>query len=329
MSASPARPPFGLTDVGLVAMAVIWGVNYSVVKEGLRVLPPLTFNATRMLLASAVLLGIASAVRSTPWPSGRVFWRLAALGLVGNGAYQLLFILGLARTRAGVAALVAAAGPAWIAIVSRLLGGERPSPRGWQGILLQLAGVGCVVASSGGQGDGAQGTLGALLIMVGSICWAVFSVQLQPLTQVTHPFHLSAVTMLSGALCLTAVAAPGIVRQDWGAVTPAAWGAVGYAGVFALVIAYLLFYRGVQVLGSTRTALYSNLQPVIALAVAWLLLGERPTGWQLVGTVLVVAGLLLSRLAPMRPPREAPASVRSASGGPAAGAAVADAGRAP
>lgn len=316
MADTPARPPFGLTDVGLVVMAVIWGVNYSVVKEGLRVLPPLTFNATRMLLAAAVLLAIAATVRSARWPAPRDAWRLAALGLVGNGAYQLLFILGLARTRAGVAALVAAAVPAWIAIVSRLLGGERPSARGWHGILLQLAGVGCVVASTGGQGEGPQGTLGALLIMVGSICWAFFSVQLQPYTRVTHPFHLAAITMLSGALCLAAVATPGMLRQDWGAVTPAAWGAVGYAGVFALVIAYLLFYRGVQVLGSTRTALYSNLQPVIALTVAWLLLGERPTPWQLAGTVLVVAGLLLSRLAPMRPPRGAPAAAPAPEGAP-------------
>ncbi len=305
MSSTPARPPFGLTDVGLVFMAVIWGVNYSIVKEGLRVLPPLTFNATRMLLAAVVLFAIAASVRSVPWPSGRALWRLLLLGMVGNGAYQLLFILGLSRTRAGVAALVAAAGPAWIAIVSRLMGGERPSARGWHGILLQLAGVACVVASTGGLEGGAEATLGALLIMGGSICWAVFSVGLQPLTGTTHPFHLSAVTMLSGALVVATVAAPGMARQDWGLVTPAGWGAVAYAGLFALVVAYLLFYRGVQVLGATRTALYSNLQPVIALTVAWLLLGERPTAWQLVGTVLVLAGLLLSRLAPMRPPRGA------------------------
>jgi drug/metabolite transporter (DMT)-like permease len=91
---------------------------------------------------------------------------------------------------------------------------------------------------------------------------------------------------------------------------------VAYAGLFALVIAYLLFYRGVQVLGATRTALYSNLQPVIALTVAWLLLGERPTAWQLVGTALVLAGLLLSRLAPMRPPRGAATASPATEGAP-------------
>jgi drug/metabolite transporter (DMT)-like permease len=89
---------------------------------------------------------------------------------------------------------------------------------------------------------------------------------------------------------------------------------MAYAGIFALVIAYLLFYRGVQVLGATRTALYSNLQPVIALAVAWVLLAERPSRWQLAGTVLVLAGLLLSRLAPMRPPRARAAAVPGGAG---------------
>mgnify|MGYP003891688003 CR=1 FL=1 len=74
-----------------------------------------------------------------------------------------------------------------------------------------------------------------------------------------------------------------------------------YAGIGALVVAYLLFYRGVRVLGATRTAMYGNLQPIVALAFAWLMLGERPTPWQLLGAALITAGLLLSRTAHARP----------------------------
>ena len=70
---------------------------------------------------------------------------LALLGLVGNGLYQLFFILGMARTRAGIAALVVAADPRSTAIISHLLGRERLPLRGWLGIVLQLVGVACVV----------------------------------------------------------------------------------------------------------------------------------------------------------------------------------------
>lgn len=296
---------FGITDAGLVLMAIIWGVNYSVVKSGLQTLPPLAFNGSRILLASVVLFVIAALVRDAQWPSRKDTQSLLVLGVLGNGVYQLLFIFGLARTRAGVAALIVAAGPAWIAIISRLLGRERVSRNGWIGIGLQLVGVGCVVSSTQSFGGGGEVLLGAALIMLGSIAWGLFSVLLQPYTQRAHPLHLSAITMASGAVIILVAAAPDLLRLDWGGVTASAWGSILYAGLGALVVAYLLFYRGVRVLGPTRTALYSNLQPVFALAVAWLMLGEQPSGWQLIGAAFIMGGLLLSRFSRVQPSRAA------------------------
>lgn len=294
---APPRPGFGTTDVGLVFMALIWGINYSVVKAGLRTLSPLTFNGLRLAMAAVVLLVIAAFARDRRLPPRREVITLALLGVLGNGVYQLFFIFGMSRTRAGVAALVVAAGPAWIAMISRLLGRERLPPRGWSGIGLQLLGVACVVGSAQGFDGGRDVMLGAGLIALGSIAWATFSVLLQPYTLTTHPLHLSAITMASGALIVVCMALPDLARLNWSQVSLAEWGAVTYAGIGALVIAYLLFYRGVRVLGSTRTAMYGNLQPIVAIAFAWLILGERPTGWQLLGALLIMAGLLLSRTA--------------------------------
>lgn len=295
------RPGFGSTDVGLVVMSLIWGVNYSVVKAGLRTLSPLTFNGLRVAMAAIVLFVIALFVRDTALPKRRDLITLLLLGLMGNGVYQLFFIFGMSRTRAGVAALVVAAGPAWIAIISRLLGRERLPLRGWSGIGLQLLGVACVVGSASSFEGGSSAMLGAGLIATGSIAWALFSVLLQPYTKSAHPLHLSAITMASGGLLLVMVAAPDLLRLDWGAVSLAEWGSVTYAGIGALVIAYLLFYRGVRVLGATRTAMYGNLQPIVALSFAWIMLGERPTGWQVLGAAFIMAGLLLSRTAAAKP----------------------------
>ncbi|MES2523688.1 MAG: DMT family transporter [Gemmatimonadota bacterium] len=292
---------FGITDFGLIVMAIIWGVNYSVVKTGLSTLEPLTFNGLRVALAAIVLIVVAASVRGVPLPSRSDSIKLAVLGLIGNGLYQLMFIFGMARTRAGIAALVVAAGPAWIAIISRMIGAERMSSRGWAGIGLQLAGVACVVGSAGAVEASGSALFGAALIAVGSIAWALFSVLLTPYTKTAHPLHLSAITMASGALFLVAIAVPGMMRLDWGAVTLREWGTVAYAGIGALVIAYLLFYRGVRVLGPTRTAMYGNLQPLIALLVAWVMLSEQPTVWQGVGAAFIMGGLLLSRTARIRP----------------------------
>ncbi len=302
-----SRPAFSATDLGLVLMAIIWGVNFTVVKAGIATMPPMAFNGLRVLLASVVLAVVAFAVAGKRnFPSKKDAYALLAMGVMGNGLYQLMFIAGLSRTRAGIAALVIAAGPAWIAVFSRLAGRERLPGRGWAGIGLQLVGMACVVASAGFLEADATALVGAAFIMGGSIIWALFTIMLQPYTARVHPLHLASLTLSSGAVLLFAVGWPSIRTLDFAAISLTEWGAVVYAGIGALVIAYLLFYRGVRVLGPTRTAMYGNLQPLIAILVAWAVLHEQPTVWQGAGGAIVMAGLLLSRTARMQPAGPAP-----------------------
>lgn len=278
-------------------MAVIWGINFSVIKAGISTLDPMAFNGLRVALAAVVLGALSYSLRKQQWPSRRDIWHLLFLGLIGNGLYQLFFILGMDRSRAGIAALIMAAGPAYIAVISHVLGRERLPRMAWMGIALQLLGVAFVVGSAMEVEATTSALLGAAYIAIGSVAWAIFSVLLQPYTARAHPIHLSSITMASGAAFLLVAAMPALSRVDVTAVTMAEWGAVTYAGIGALVIAYLLYYRGVRVLGATRTAMYGNLQPLIALAVAWAMLAERPTAFQLLGAALIMAGLLLTRTA--------------------------------
>ncbi len=286
-----------LTEVALFAMAVIWGVNFSVVKFGTRYIQPLAFNGLRVGIATVVLLALAL-TQLRDLPSRRDMLGLAALGLIGHGAYQTFFILGLARSTAGVTALVLAASPALIAIVGTLLGIELPSRRAWLGVALQLLGVGAVVLGSGGQpghSAGRASATGPLILLGAALCWAFYAVLLKRYTERVHPLQISAWTMIGGVLLLGGVAAPALVATDWRAIPLPGWGAVAYSGFGALVVAYLFYYRGVRVLGPTRTAMFSNLQPLIALAVAFLTLGETPSVWQLAGAGSIMTGLLVSR----------------------------------
>ena len=289
-------PGASLTDLLLVLMSFIWGINYSVVKFGTSMVAPLAYNAVRITMAAvALLLGLAWTRRA--WPSRRDLLTLLVLGMIGNGVYQILFIEGVARSRAGDAALVLAASPAFIAILGRALGVERISTRGVVGIALSLAGMAFVVYGREMTGEGGDTTtlLGNLLVLAGSLAWALYSVLLKPRTDHLDVVTISAFTMLGGAIVMLAVGAPAMARTDWRAVGPGVWGAMLYSGLFALVLAYLFWYRGVQVLGPTRTAMYSNLQPVIALGAAWAALGEVPTPWQAVGAGTIIAGVVLTR----------------------------------
>jgi drug/metabolite transporter (DMT)-like permease len=288
------RPGVWLTDLALVLMTLIWSVNFSIVKYGTRLVDPLAYNGVRVSLA-AVTLVLIVVVSRTGWPSRRVTFVLLALGALGNGLYQLFFVEGIARTRAGDAALLTAASPGLVALIGRIRGTERVGARALGGIGLSMLGIGLVVfGTAHGQAQHAT-LLGDFLILCGSLCWAIYTVLLKPHTHDIGGVQLSALTMLGGAVPLLIVAAPGIVRTDWSAMPLSGWGAVAYSGIGALVIAYLFWYRGVRVLGPTRTATYSNLQPALGVFLAWALLNEAPTSWQLVGVAFIISGLLLTR----------------------------------
>jgi phosphoglycolate phosphatase len=272
---SAARPRFGATDLMMLAVACIWGANFTVVKYGTHVLAPLAFNGVRVALA-ALALSLIALLRRGPWPSARELGTLLAIGMIGNGLYQVLFVEGIARTRASDAALVISAGPAFVALIGWLAGTERVSPRAWVGIALSIVGIALVVLGGTSAAPGQSTLLGNGLVLAGSLCWALFSVLLKPFTHRVDGVQLSAATMVGGAIALLTVASPSVAGANWRAVGPSAWGAIVYSGIAGLVIAYLFWYRGVRVLGPTRTAMYVNLQPIFALLIAWAVLGERP-----------------------------------------------------
>jgi drug/metabolite transporter (DMT)-like permease len=292
--ANLARPGVWLTDITLVVMALIWGVNFSVVKYGTTLVDPLAYNGVRVTLA-AVLLLIIIAVERAPLPPRRVMLALIGLGVLGNGIYQFFFVEGIARTRASDGALVIAATPAMIAIIGAVRGVERTTARGFIGILLSIAGIGLVVAGTAEGASGQATMLGDLLVLVGSLCWAVYTVMLKPYTENVGGLQLSAFTMVGGAIPLLIVAWPAVSTTQWSNMPALGWGAILYSAVGALVIAYYFWYRGVRIIGPTRTAMYSNLQPIIAVLVAWGMLGETPTVWQGVGTACIMGGLVLTR----------------------------------
>ena len=294
MPQSQTHAGFGKTDALLLLMAIIWGVNFSIVKFATGVMSPLAFTGLRVILAAAVLLALAF-TRGGRFPSRRDIFSLIGLGMLGNGIYQLFFVEGIARTKVGNAALIVAATPALIAITSRVGGVERVNRKVMAGIALSLASVALVVLGSARAASGTATFLGTVLVFCGTLCWTAFTVMLQPFARRLDPIQLSAFTMLGGTIPLVLVTSNAIYATEWSRMGLPAWSAVFYASVISMGVAYLFWYRGLRVLGPTRTAVYSNLQPVIAIIVAWIFLHESPTIWQGVGTGTIMTGLFLTR----------------------------------
>jgi drug/metabolite transporter (DMT)-like permease len=279
----------------MLLVCLIWGLNFSVTKLALAQIPPLPFTAVRFIIASLLLwLVLRVAERGLP-PSREGMKTLIVLGLVGNTCYQLLFTLGLDRTAATNSALILSTVPTVVAVFAGVLGLERITRRMWLGIGLGMLGVVLVIAT---RGVGFQmGTLiGDLLTVLAVLCWAAYTVGLRRVPPGVSPLRVTTITTIAGTPGLILAGLPGTLRLEWGAVDLKAWAGLLYAAVLSLVVAYLLWNRSVKAVGGTRTAIYMCVTPLFAVVGAWLLLGERPHLLQGIGAVLIVAGVLLTRV---------------------------------
>jgi drug/metabolite transporter (DMT)-like permease len=321
------------TDALVLTAAIVWGANYSVIKVVLREVTPIAFAGLRLLLATGVFLaaigisrwlrgrgsaaadadagsvgarvrevvvdvtpGGASnlAVFRTSTLSRRDWMLLALLGLIGHFLYQICFIEGLARTTVANASLVIGCTPMVVAIVSAAIGSERLGPMHWVGTALSLAGIYLVVGR--GDGAGATGLTGDLLMAVSVVCWAVYTLVGRELLRRHSPLVVTGYSMAFGTLLFLMYAGPVMLQTDWLALERDAWLGIAYATFLAFNVSYMLWYTGVQRLGSARTSLYSNLVPIVSLAVAALWLGER-LGWvKIAGAAAVLSGLALTRV---------------------------------
>lgn len=281
----------------LLAIMATWAGNPAAIKWALIFMDPLVFNAFRFLLAALVPVVIVLASRETlRWHKGDG-WKLVGLGVLAHGAYQTIFILGLDNTLAGNAALILSTSPAFVAAFSAMLGFEQVRTYAWVGIGISLLGALCVITGTDKPLEFGRQLTGDLLIVAATAFWGLSTVLQQRLLKRYSASKLNALVMPVGALMILAVATPRIASTtpQWTAAPALAWLILVVSGIFAVSLAYIIWAKGIQKLGASRTAIYSNLVPVMAAFISFFVLKE-PLGWQFwVGMVLVLAGVTLAR----------------------------------
>lgn len=296
-SPTPALPPVGATSA-LMGMVVIWALNFSVAKDALRDVPPLAFNALRFPFAAAVVYVALRSRGPLVLPHRRDVGKILAFGILGNVVYQYFFIYGLAHSRAGTASLLLAGTPMMTALLSRAFGQERPPRRVWLGALATFLGIGVVVYSGVGASDArAQDTaLGSVLLLCATLCWASYTVGSRPIVQRYGSMSATAWMLWTGTVGVLLMGLPDLLALDLTGLTAATWLAVIYAGALSIGLAYLFWHYGVKSIGNTRTSVFSNLVPALALLIAWITLGEVPTPGQIAGAAVIIGGVTLAQL---------------------------------
>lgn len=293
--ASPQR--FGLVDLALLTTIGIWGANFSIIKVAMNTLSPMAFNAIRFTAATAIVL-LATKIAGDDWRVDRHdAGRLAILGLVGNTVYQLFFINGIARTTTGNTALMLGGVPVYVSLIGTAMGLEQLDWRGWLGCLTAFGGIVLIVSGSGQAVEvKGESLLGTLMVLCGAVAWAMYTILSQPLLRRHSSLKVTGLAMLTGLPGILLAAAPECRAQNWAAVPWQGWLGIAYSAVLALGLAYVVWNAGVKMAGSTRTAIYSNLTPVVAMIIGWLWLGENPGWLQIAGAAVIVGGIFLTRM---------------------------------
>lgn len=283
-----------------VAIAFLWGSTWAVIRIGLEHLPPLRFAGIRMALAAAILAPFA--LRGGAWRvlAGEVGPRVAVVGLFQIAIPYGLMFVAQQWVPSGLAALLFASFPVWIALLARVfLPGERLTPAKLASAALGVAGIAVLqwphLGSLEGSGELA---LGSALIVSASIIVALANVLVRRHLVAVSPLAMTAGQTLVGAIVLL-VAALVLESGRPAAYVPAALGALAYLAVFGTALTYIGLYWLVPRVPIAAIGALPLLDTTVAVTLGALLLGES-IGWHLAlgGAMVLAAAALATRDAP-------------------------------
>jgi drug/metabolite transporter (DMT)-like permease len=282
-----------LTEASLLLAVLFLGTNPVAVKVAVAEFPPLPFVAMRFTLAGLLLLALVALLEPRDGrPGRRDLLSMAGVGLLGVGANNVAFTLGVSMTTASETALIYAAVPIWGILLGLALGLERPTPRGLLGVCLAFAGVAIVVY---GGLTGETSLLGDLLVVVATVCWGSYAVLSLPLLRKYSPLVVASHTMLFGGLGVLPFALPGFLETGWVEASGEAWRALAYSTLLVAAFGFWAWQRGVSQVGANRVLIYQYLITLVGVTAGVLLLGESLTANKVLGGAVILLGVYLAR----------------------------------
>lgn len=285
-------------DASLFGVALIWGINIPIMKIGLDQVDAYVFNAVRLVISACVLAGFALRERrqGVRPKSGLRFRALVTYALVVSGLYQLLFLLGIARTTSGNTALIISTVPMWTSLMARVFLAEKLKRLAWCGLLTALSGTIIVALQKGDVSAGSEHLLGNAFVLGAALAWSGGTVYSRPLLTLISPMQLSAIAAVM-ALPLHLLFATGRYQSSLTALQSIdVWAIIFYSGVLSTGLALPMWNYGVRHAGAAHASVIQNLIPLIAIAAAWISRGETASTAQVFGGALILSGLIIMRI---------------------------------
>jgi drug/metabolite transporter (DMT)-like permease len=285
----------------LLAFGIIyfaWGSTYIFIREGVHEVPPLTFAAIRFFTAGLLLVAWTFS-RREPWPKAHEWASISLLAaLIFLGDYGLLF-WAEQKVPSGIAAVMMATIPAFIAIAEiLLLRTQRMTLRLGVALVIGMAGVVVLMSHSLKLGAAAISAVGAAALIVASILWSVASVSTRMLPLPSSKMLSSGAQMLVGGVMLAVAAAAfgELPRFHPAAVSGKAWFALVYLIVVGSIVGFTAYLWLIHRESPTKVGTYAYVNPVVAVVLGYFVGGEPLGVRTLLGTALVLVSVLLITL---------------------------------
>jgi len=273
--------------LALIVMSLIWGYNWVLVKEAMRLAPPFDFSAIRTIGGGILLLGVLS-WKGRPLRPRNVLMTLL-VGLLCTTVSVGAATWALVEGGAGKMAILVYAMPFWLILMAWPLLGERPRGLQWTAVALALAGLVLLLEPWDYRGD----WFPSALAVASGLAWAASAVVTKRMDRLgeVDVISLSAWQVLFGGLFLAVVAlAVPSAPIRW---TPWMAGAMTYNVVLTSAVAILMWFYVLKVLPAGVAGLGSLATPVLGLFFAYALLGERFSFWEGWGGLLILTALAL------------------------------------
>jgi drug/metabolite transporter (DMT)-like permease len=285
----------------LFTIYIVWGSTFAAIELAVRTIPPFLTMASRHLVAGSILL-VWGLTRERE-RIGRQQILAAAIfgGALFVGGHGLL-AWSQQRIPSGVAALLIASIPLWVAVLDRLVFGRRLSRRAVLGLVVGFGGVALLVDPWGG---GPIDTLGALVAVVSAACWAAGSLYARGAPLPRGPILSAAIASLAGGTLL--LLASGLRGElsgvDSAAISGESLFGVGYLIVVGSLVGLTAYVWLLKVAPISLVATYAYVNPVVAVLIGWAILDESFTATIILAGALIVAAVAMIVSAP-EPERE-------------------------